>query len=104
VRANYEGPGLRARESTTHALYLVVVEAVRNKDSNTPFNNGGILGEIVLLREWFASLPMIFPPGFVGNGAADVRGHFLSEPKVNAIEDPCVRFIYSRVIAVIELE
>src|SRR5712672_3063845 len=104
VRANYERPGLRARESITHSLYLIIIETVCNKNSNAPFDNGGFLGEVVLLRKWFTGLPMIFPPGFVGDGTANVRGHFLSKPKVDTIENLRVRFIYSGVIAVIELE
>jgi hypothetical protein len=47
---------------------------------------------------------MIFPPGLVGDDAADVRRDFLGQLEVDAIEKLRVGFIYNRVVAMIQLE
>jgi len=104
VWANYEGLGVRAREGTTHSLHLVEIETVRNEDGNAPCGNGGILGGVVHLREWFTGFPMIIPSGLVRNGTADVRRDFFGHLKVDAIENLRVRFVYNWVVTVIEFK
>ena len=56
------------------------------------------------LREWFTRFPVVFLPGIVGNGAANVGRDFFGQVKVDAIEYLRVRFIYNRVIAMTELK
>lgn len=56
------------------------------------------------MREWFARFPVIFPPGPVRNSAANVARDFFGQVKVDAIEDLRVRFVYNRVVAMIELK
>ena len=102
--ANYEGLGLRAREGTTQSLHLIEIETVRNEDGNAPCGNGGILGVVVHLREWFTGFSMIIPSGLVRNGAADVRRNLFGHLVVDAIENLRVRFVYNWVVAVIKLK
>ena len=47
---------------------------------------------------------MICPPGLVWNSAANVRRDSFGQVEVDAIENLRVRFIYNRVVAMIELE
>ena len=63
-----------------------------------------MLRSVVQLRERFTRLPMIFPPGFVGDDAADVRRNRLGQFEVDTIQKPRVGFIYNRIVAMIQLE
>jgi len=78
VWTNYESLGICAGQRTTHSVYFVEIEIVRDENRDPPPSNKGFLWSVVELREGFTRLAMIFPPRLVRDDATDVRGDFLS--------------------------